>query len=231
MPLTFGKQGNYPAPEGYMGDGIFIDEVKIVEVIDRSGSKKGTGQSWTNDCQIEVKVILLKNDWDKTLNIGGNFKVEKVPAKNELGEPIEDNDGNPIYEDDFNWGSAFKVKNFFEACNLLSSDFLKSEEEVNETILQFTQSNINPVLLEGAKNKIVKILSYKKTDGKTKTWNQVVHPKRDNEKWKNYFLAQVDKEYVKDYAPDAKSSAVKKNGAGALNLDFDKDSNEEFTEF
>tara|TARA_R100000152_G_C6781957_1_gene217779 strand:- start:6838 stop:7533 length:696 start_codon:yes stop_codon:yes gene_type:complete len=231
MPLTFGKQGNFPAPEGAMGDGIFIDEVKIVEVIDRSGSKKATGQTWTNDCQIEVKCVMLKNDWDKTLNIGGNFKVEKVPATNELGLPIEDEDGNPIYEDDFNWGSAFKVKNFFEACNLLSSDFLKTEAEIQETLNQFTQGNISPVLLEGAKNKIVKVLSYKKTDGKTKTWNQVAHPKRDNQKWKDYFLSQVDKEYVKDYSPDAQSSGPKKNGASALNLDFADSSDNELTEF
>ena len=201
MPLSLTTSTGSGQIEGYMGESIFIDEAEIIEIFDRSGSKKTERQSWTNDLQVEVKVRLTKNDWERTFNIGGNFT--KDPTTNEV----------------LDWGATFKVRNLFEACNALQADALGSQEELDNTVSSLEKGDINPVLSGFCVGKTIKILSYRKEDGKSKTWNQVAHVKRDNQKWKDYFLKQVDKGYVKDYAPDAKSTkptaptASKANGA------------------
>ena len=79
MPLSLSTtSGSQKSIEGYMGDSIFIDEAEVIEVINRSGSKKSANQGWVNDLQIEVNFRLLKNDWERTFNIGGNFRKEFV---------------------------------------------------------------------------------------------------------------------------------------------------------
>jgi len=182
MPLQLSTGPSGSGSQGYMGDGIFIDEAVILEVNNRSGDKAGPKQEWSNDLQVEVKMRLLKNDWDRTVNIGGNFKVE--------------DDG------EVSWGSAFKVRNFFEACNSLNETVLGSKAELNTALTSLEGGEISPLILSFCVGKTVKILSYKKSDGKSATWNQIVHHKRDDQKFKDYFLKQFDKGYVKNYAPN-----------------------------
>lgn len=199
MPLQVSSNpsGSGQGGQGYMGDGIFIDEAVILEVVNRSGTKAGPNQQWSNDLQVEVKMRLLKNDWERTVNVGGNFKVD------EQGE--------------VDWGSAFKVRNFFEACNALNEKVLGDKKELNTALTSMEGGEISPVLLSFCIGKTVKILSYKKADGKSATWNQIVHHKRDDQKFKDYFLRQFDKGYVKNYAPDAAPNRTNSTGNATSN--------------
>lgn len=223
MPLSLSTtSGSQKSIEGYMGDSIFIDEAEVIEVINRSGSKKSANQGWVNDLQIEVKFRLLKNDWERTFNMGGNFRKELVKEK--------DKEGNTITKEVVtDWGGTFKVRGFFEACNALQEDAIGGKEELQATLEAMETGEINPICIEKAKGSTVKLLSYRKADGKSKSWNQVAHVKRDNQKWKDYFLSQVDKEYVRDYVPDAKSATSNSTSSkanGALDMTWENEDSE-----
>ena len=142
MPLSLSTtSGSQKSIEGYMGDSIFIDEAEVIEVINRSGSKKSANQGWVNDLQIEVKFRLLKNDWERTFNMGGNFRKELVKEK--------DKEGNTITKEVVtDWGGTFKVRGFFEACNALQEDALGGKEELQATLEAMERGEINPICIE-----------------------------------------------------------------------------------
>ena len=96
MSLTLSKNGSTSA-EGYMGDGIYIDEAQVVKVTNVTEEEAARGYSY--DCAILVDCKLLKNVWDRKVTIGGNYRKDKQTGK------IED------------WGGAFKIRDFFRACN------------------------------------------------------------------------------------------------------------------
>lgn len=84
--------------EGYLGDGIYVDEARVVKVV--NGTKEEAARGFEYDIALTVDFKLEKNGWDRKLTIGGNFKKDKQTGK------IED------------WGGAFKVRDFLKACNV-----------------------------------------------------------------------------------------------------------------
>jgi len=96
MSLTLNKNGNDSA-EGYMGDGIYVDEAEVVEVTNVTKEEAARGFSY--DIAILAKCKLTKNGWDRKVTIGGNYRRDQQTGK------IED------------WGGAFKVRDFFRSCD------------------------------------------------------------------------------------------------------------------
>ena len=128
MSLTLNKNGNDSA-EGYMGDGIYVDEAEVVKVTNVTEEEAGRGYKY--DLAILAQCTLVKNGWDRKVTIGGNFKKDKQTGK------IED------------WGGAFKIRDFFSACNV-KGDFddngKPTAQQINDcsgqSILLLTYPNI-----------------------------------------------------------------------------------------
>ena len=95
MALTFGQSSNSNS-EGYMGNGVYVDEVEIKSAVNATEDEKAKG--FARDISIRVEVRVLKNDWNRTLTIGGNYKRD--PQTKEI----------------IDWGGAFKLKDLFAAC-------------------------------------------------------------------------------------------------------------------
>ncbi len=171
MSLTV-SQGNIGGSS--MGDGIFIDKAVIAAITDLSKEES----KYDNDLHIEVTFKLLKNDWERNLNISGRFN------KDASGE-IE------------NWGGAFKVRDFF--INIGLTKLLESN-------LPYIESGFVPEeLLEAVIEKECYLLSYRNIKGKTSTWNQIASLATDKDNFKRYFISQANKGYPRNYSPTGSS--------------------------
>ena len=62
MSLTLNKNGNDSA-EGYMGDGIYVDEAEVVKVTNVTEEEAGRGYSY--DLAILAECKLVKYGWDR----------------------------------------------------------------------------------------------------------------------------------------------------------------------
>lgn len=175
MGLPFG--GQQGPTEGFMGDGIFIDEAEVVSIEDISGQTTER-QRWARDLAMEVTMKLLKNDWERSVTIAGDFEKDK-----QTGAII-------------GWGAAFKVRNFFDALGVGGEN------------VELTEDNKLPeLLLAAATGRQALILSYSNKRGKTSTWNQVAAANASKEDFKDYFLTGFNKSgYPKNYDPNARGS-------------------------
>ena len=72
MALSLSGGGN--SAEGYMGNGIYVDEVEIKKASDVTEQEKSSG--FSRDVSIKLEVLVLNNDWDRTVTIGGNYKKD-----------------------------------------------------------------------------------------------------------------------------------------------------------
>ena len=172
MPLTV--RDNNGGSEGYMGNGLFVDEAEIVELKNTSG-QTSQFQKFANDLSMEIKVRMTKNGWDKTFNLGGNFTKDKM-----TGEVN-------------NWGGAFKVRDFFIATGQ------KSTLEV--ALPELERGQIPEAMMDNAIGTTILILSYRNKKDKTSTWNQVFPADKDKESVKNYFLKEWEKSKTKNNGP------------------------------
>jgi len=116
MPLKI--QQSSGGGEGYMGDGIFIDKATVKSVTDVTNDESANG-GFKRDIALQVKLMLSKNDWERTITIGGNF------ARDNMNNSITD------------WGGAFRLRDFFLACGVegeLDENNRFSEELIRQTI-------------------------------------------------------------------------------------------------
>lgn len=123
----------------------------------------------------DVVLIVTFNDgqdWDKTLNIFGNFNKDKG-----------------------NWGSALKLKMFFEAVGIKDPEY-KDDYSIPDNYL------------DRAIGQEFLVLSYPsvnlKDDGKP-YWNifpETMSPKRGRDRLKERFSKQVAEGWVRDYSND-----------------------------
>ena len=191
MALSLSGGGN--SAEGYMGNGIYVDEVEIKKASDVTEQEKSNG--FNRDVSIKLEVLVLKNDWDRTVTIGGNYKKDPATKK------IED------------WGGAFKLKDLFVACGMTDKDV---QEGLNSNGIP------SPKLLTGCVGKKVKTLTYtnkNSTSDKLKysTWNSVTSAERDSAKFAEYFMSQVAKGYPRNYkAPNSEAQPVSETVAKAM---------------
>ena len=180
---------NGSASEGYMGDGVYVDEVEIKEV--KNVTKDEAAKGFKRDISIALKVLVLKNDWERTVTIGGNYKRDQ-----QTQEVID-------------WGGAFKLKDLFIACNLTDKDM---DENIDANGIPS-----NDMLARCVSHKL-KTLTYTNVKGKYSTWNSVTAADRDSSKFKEYFMSQVAKGYPKNYqAPGGEAQPVNSTVAQAVN--------------
>ena len=161
---------NGSSSEGYMGNGVYVDEVQIKKVSDVTS--KETERGFKRDISIALKVLVLKNDWERTVTIGGNYKRD------------------PITKEVTDWGGAFKLKDLFIACGLTDKDM---DEEIDANGVPSSK------LLDRCVSHNLKTLTYTNVKGKYSTWNSVTGADRDSVKFKEYFMSQVAKGYPKNY--------------------------------
>jgi|TARA_B110000263_G_scaffold219542_1_gene206846 hypothetical protein len=180
---------NGSSSEGYMGNGVYVDEVQIKKVSDVTS--KETERGFKRDISIALKVLVLKNDWERTVTIGGNYKRD------------------PITKEVTDWGGAFKLKDLFIACGLTDKDM---DEEIDANGVPSSK------LLDRCVSHNLKTLTYTNVKGKYSTWNSVTGADRDSVKFKEYFMSQVAKGYPKNYqAPGGESQPVNATIAQAVN--------------
>ena len=172
MPLSI--RDNNGSSEGYMGNGLFVDEAEIVGLTDTSG-KTSQFQKFPNDLSLEIKVKMTKNGWDKTFNSGGNFTKDKM-----TGEIT-------------NWGGAFKVRDFFIATG--------QKETLQTALADLESGQVPQIMLDNAMGKTILILSYRNKRDKTSTWNQVFSPERKKESMSSYFMKEWEKSKTKNNGP------------------------------
>jgi len=159
--------------EGYMGDGIFVDVAIIKSVVDLSGK---TTAFWQRpySLALEAKIILVKNDWERTFSIGGNFKRDE-----QTDEVI-------------GWGSAFKVRDFLLNTSTVDQDF-----ELDDN------NQIPTEVLESMRGKTFLLLSYRNSRGKTSNWDQIGVAGSDREELKNKFLSEWKRTgYPRNYSAE-----------------------------
>tara|TARA_B110000263_G_scaffold249826_1_gene268743 strand:- start:701 stop:1291 length:591 start_codon:yes stop_codon:yes gene_type:complete len=180
---------NGSSSEGYMGNGIYVDEVEIKTVSDVT--KQESEKGFKRDISIALKVLVLKNDWERTVTIGGNYK------RDEQTKEVTD------------WGGAFKLKDLFIACGLTNKDM---DEHIDANGVPSKD------LLERCVSHKLKTLTYTNVKGKYSTWNSVTGADRDSVKFKEYFMSQVAKGYPKNYqAPGGDTQPVNATIAQAVN--------------
>jgi hypothetical protein len=192
MALSLSNSGGGNS-KGYMGNGIYVDEVEIKKASDVTEQEKSSG--FDRDVSIKLEVLVLKNDWERTVTIGGNYKRD------------------PITKEVLDWGGAFKLKDLFVACGM-------TDEDVQEGL----SANGIPSsdLLAGCIGKKIKTLTYTNintTSDKLKysTWNSVTSAGRDSANFAEYFMSQVAKGYPKNYkAPNSEAQPVKESIAKAV---------------
>jgi len=173
--LGFQREGG-GSSEGYMGHGIFLDEVEIVKVVDISG-KVTERQTEPRDLSLEVHCKILKNGWDRTITIAGNFQRDKQTGAIE------------------GWGAAFKVRNFLLDVGVAGEDM--ELEEDNKIPLH---------LIAKVAGKHCLILSYRNNRGKSSSWNQMAAVDADKEAFVKYFLDQHSKSgWPRNYDPAGKA--------------------------
>ena len=160
--------------DGYLGDGIYVDDAEVISVNDLSG-KHTQFQQYASDLCLEVKVKLLKNDWEKTFNVAGNFARD--PSTKEVTD----------------WGGAFKVRDFFINTGM--------KDQLEELLSEMEKGNIPSKLMFDVVGKAIRILSYRNKKGKTSTWNQVSSPSRKKEAFKDYFVKEYNKSKKKPKGP------------------------------
>ena len=160
--------------DGYLGDGIYVDDAEVISVNDLSG-KTTQFQQYASDLCLEVKVKLLKNDWEKTFNVAGNFARD--PSTKEVTD----------------WGGAFKVRDFFINTGM--------KDQLEELLSEMEKGNIPSKLMFDVVRKAIRILSYRNKKGKTSTWNQVSSPSRKKEAFKDYFVKEYNKSKKKPKGP------------------------------
>lgn len=160
--------------EGYLGDGIYVDDAEIISVSDLSG-KTTQFQQYASDLCLEVKVKLLKNDWEKTFNVAGNF------ARDASTKEVTD------------WGGAFKVRDFFVNAGM--------KDQLEELLSEMEKGSIPAKLSHDIIGKAIRILSYRNKKGKTSTWNQISSPLRKKEAFKDYFMKEYNKSKKKPKGP------------------------------
>ena len=160
--------------DGYLGDGIYVDDAEVISVNDLSG-KTTQFQQYASDLCLEVKVKLLKNDWEKTFNVAGNFARD--PSTKEVTD----------------WGGAFKVRDFFINTGM--------KDQLEELLSEMEKGNIPSKLMFDVVGKAIRILSYRNKKGKTSTWNQVSSPSRKKEAFKDYFVKEYNKSKKKPKGP------------------------------
>ena len=150
------------------GGYVTTGRVKAVEL---QYDAKLKWQQRNNDVLLKV-VYNDGQDWDKELNLFGNFNKEKNT-----------------------WGSALKLKMFFEAVGI---DNVEYKDD-------FTLSDF---YMDKAMNKDFLVLSYPsvkmKDNGKPfwNTFNETMAVSRGRDRLKERFMKQVNAGWVKDYRTD-----------------------------
>ena len=162
--------------KGGGGDNIFVDKAKIVDCNITYGEKKNW-QTYADDISIELTLDVGK-DFTPSMYIGGKFKSDDVSGLI------------------VGWGTAFKVKMFFDAIKRPIS-------------LDKTKTAAQTRLPEGAEN-IVKgndflRLTYKSTklkqDGSNrwKEWQETRSVDTNIDSFKKDFKNSVTNNWVKDF--------------------------------
>lgn len=155
-------------------DGAMGDNIFIdkvtINAINNISGKTTDFQTEARDLAIEVTFGYEKNDWTRTMNISGNFK------RDEQGMIV-------------GLGAAFKVMNFF-----LDIGAATEEDQLEE------DNSIPKHILAKSLGKKCWLLSYKNTNGKFSSWNQVANPDTEKQDFKDYFLQQYKKTgYPRNY--------------------------------
>lgn len=172
--LGFERRDGSGSVEGYMGHGIFIDDAQVVSIVNLSG-KTTERQKYARDLAVEVTFKILKNNWDRTVTIGGNFKKDE-----QTGAVID-------------WGAAFKVRNFFLDLGIAAEDM--NLEDDNSIPLH---------LLAKAEGRQCLMLSYRNKRGKSSSWDQIALATGDREEFKKSFLDEWNRSgYPRNYSPDS----------------------------
>jgi hypothetical protein len=154
---------------GTRSGGGFVKEatVKAVEV------QYDIQEDWMNrPCDIQIIVTYNSGqDWDNELKLFGNFNREKV-----------------------NWGSALKIKMFFEAAGIKDPDDINNDWTIKES------------WLEEVINQKILVLDYPTTRTKDNgkaywdTFKEVCHVDKGMDHLKEKFLKQVSGGWIKDYS-------------------------------
>ena len=178
--LKFKKQA--PNTEGYMGNGIFIDEALVLSIEDFSQGR-AEWQKYDFDLNLKINCILKKNDWERSFFVSGNFK------KDEQTSEILD------------WGGCFKVMNFLANLEITDDDTELGKD-----------NKVPAALLKAAEGRRFLILGYPNNNGKSSTWDQIESIKTEPEVFLKYFIAQWEKSgYPKNYAPKNAFTTPDKN--------------------
>lgn len=174
--------------------GAMGDNIFIDEVsistINNISGKTTDFQTEPRDLAVEVTFDYEKNDWVKTMNISGNFK------KDEQGMSV-------------GLGAAFKVMNFF-----LDVGAATEEDQLEE------DNSIPKHILSKALGRKCWLLSYKNTNGKFSSWNQVANLNTEKQDFKDYFLQQYKKTgYPRNYDSNTSGGADFNFGANTEKSD------------
>jgi len=158
------------------GKGIFINKLKVKSIENISGAKLAFAD-WTPDSAIEV-TFETDVQFDKKLIIAGDFSRDKGGVPTGLG-------------------SAFKVLSFFQETLGLDEPTLTDTGDIPH---DYMTSSIG---------KEVYVLDFvygfnpTKEKPKYKSWDVVLAIDKDPAALGKRFLQQVEKGFIKKYAPDA----------------------------
>ena len=155
------------------GKGVITKKVRCVRVVDISGEQL---PYMTRPCELGIAVTMeIGKTFQPVLNITGEFKRD--PQSQEIT----------------GWGSAFKIRDFFEKFGLKGA---------------LTPDNrILPETLEQVVGLEFLLLSYvtgKKNDGQTKwgDWSEIAPADSDPALLIAHFMRQVAKGYPSNFRPD-----------------------------
>ena len=157
--------------------GVFVNKVPIKSV----QLKTNVQEQWMrmpDDVRLYISYDSGHN-FDKNIEIGGRFNREKG-----------------------HWGSALKLKMFFDACGIKTSKDIKDLDwKIPE---EWVQNCIGKDIL---------VLSYVtniiKKNGKNLwlDWTDVMHPDKGYDALKEHFMNQFEKGYVKKFSPDSQEES------------------------
>ena len=109
--LSVGNSNSNASKDGYMGDGVYVDDAKIVDVVNVTDDAERN--RFGQNLAIQVTMELAKNEWKKIVTISGNYKRDNLGA-------ITD------------WGGLFKLKDFLNVTTEESDQGFKMDTTTME---------------------------------------------------------------------------------------------------
>jgi len=184
--LSVGSNSN-ASKDGYMGDGVYVDDAKIVEVVNVTNDSERN--RFGQNLAIQVTMELAKNEWKKIVTISGNYKRDNLGA-------ITD------------WGGLFKLKDFLNATTEESDADFTMDTTTMEGFPKEVENQVpSDEMLKACVGKKVLCLTYTKKGGGYATWDGIGQPGRTKESFADYFKSNHAKsQYPKNYDPAGSSS-------------------------